>query len=124
MLLQLGDVPPAKISVKKNAFAAFCAAEAGKIRAILNLSRLQTKALKDSQGDHAIADNLPSIWSTFGERPDVDSAKLYAQHIHRFNVTAISKNYGLIEEELEKHVNWCSGIAEMLTENEVEDSRE
>lgn len=121
VLLQLGDVPPAVVSVGENAFAAFCTAEADKIHSIAELSRRQTKALKDSQGDHLIADNLPSIWTTFGESPDVDSAKLYAQHMHRFNVSAISNHRLEIEEHLDKHEEQLRSFASMLNSDKVEE---
>jgi hypothetical protein len=92
--------------VEPNGFRSFLAAEAVKLKEFSELVRLTTEALKDSQGSHAAstAPTLPQVWSKFGASPDMDSAKLFGTHIHRFNVQALSKTMQPVGEALEKHV--------------------
>jgi hypothetical protein len=105
ILLQMGPVP-VHAEVEPNGFRTFLAAEAAKLKEFSELVRLITEALKESQGSHAAstAPTLPHAWSKFGASPDMDSVKLFATHIHRFNVLALSKTMQPVREALEKHV--------------------
>lgn len=63
--------------------------------------------LKNSQGDHAVATapTLPCSWSKFGSSLAVDSAKLFAVHLHRLNVQALSEAMDPIHVALESHTD-------------------
>ena len=120
VLLQMGPVP-VHAEVEPNGFRSFLAAEAAKLKEFSELVRLTTEALKDSQGSHAAstAPTLPQVWSKFGASPDMDSAKLFATHIHRFNVLALSKTMQPVREELEKHVELLDKLRVSLPEDQL-----
>ncbi len=54
---------------------------------------IAVQTLYDSQGSNVLgnAPNLAQAWSKYGTAPDVDSAKLLAAQIHRFDVMALSQ---------------------------------
>lgn len=120
VLLLMGPVP-VHAEVESNGFRSFLAAEAAKLKEISELVRLTTEALKDSQGGHAAstAPTLPQVWSKFGASPDMDSAKLFGSHIHRFNVQALSKTMQPVREALEKHVELLDKLRRSLPEDQV-----
>ena len=120
VLLQMGPVP-VHAEVKPNGFRSFLAAEAAKLKEFPELVRLTTEALKDSQGSHAAstAPTLPQAWSKFGASPDMDSAKLFGTHIHRFNVQALSKTMQPVREALEKHVELLDKLRISLPEDQL-----
>ena len=119
VLLEMGPVP-VHAEVEPNGFRLFIAAEAAKLKEISELLRLTTEALKDSQGSHAAstAPTLPQVWSKFGASADMDSAKLFGTHIHRFNVQALSKTMQPVGEALEKHVELLEKLRISLPGNQ------
>lgn len=120
VLLLMGPVP-FHVEVKPNGFRSFLAAEAAKLKEFSELARRTIEALKDSQGDHAAstAPTLPHAWSKFGASPDVDSAKLFATHIHRFNVQALSQTMQPVREALETHVELLEKLRISLPDDQL-----
>ena len=86
----MGPVPD-HVEEESNGFRTFMVAEATRLKEIGDMARLTVEALKDSQGDPVMtAPTLPHAWSKFRASPNMDSAKLFATSIHRFNVQALA----------------------------------
>jgi len=122
--MQIGKVPEAATttttrSLQASNYATFLSAEANHLRNIAEHSKLSTKALKDSQGDHVISGSLPLIMQKFGTRPDVDSAKMYGAQIHRFNVNVVAESKVEIEKMLTDRAEDLDAWSKMIREAEA-----
>jgi hypothetical protein len=75
--------PTTPISLDDGLLPAFKHAEAARVTGIVEHSKRRTQALKKSQGNRAVAEIPPSLWSTFRSRPNVDSPQIWAQILCR-----------------------------------------
>ncbi|KAI9764332.1 MAG: hypothetical protein M1839_005963 [Geoglossum umbratile] len=104
VLLQIGEIPPSSKSIKSDAVIAFIKCEADYLRSLAEYSKRYAEALKDSQGNQTVVLDLPAIWANFKDKPDVDSARLYAVGVHRYSVTQVMVKDQAIGQKLNGHV--------------------
>ena len=114
VLLQIGDMPPSNNSIKRSSFSAFVRCEADYLQALSKYSKRYTEALRDSQGNQMIASDLPTLWANFKDKPDVDSARLYHIHAHRYSVLQTSIKDEAIEQKLDGRVEFLGRLMEAM----------
>ena len=103
-LLQFGATTPIQTSMKEDYFGAFLESHTCHLRAILDYSRRHEEALKEVLGNQAVSESIQSIWESFAQQPDADSARLYASMSHRYAISELSKAYETVENKLEEYV--------------------
>ncbi|KAK0941861.1 hypothetical protein LTR29_006587 [Friedmanniomyces endolithicus] len=87
------DDPPSEL-------ARFVLAQALQWERLLDSFHTTLSQLQDFHGAHTVEYTLPEIWAAFGDRPDKDSAKLMAAHLHRWHARATAENFTGIEKEM------------------------
>ncbi|KAH0544430.1 hypothetical protein FGG08_001457 [Glutinoglossum americanum] len=114
VLLQIGEILPSSKSIKSDAVTAFVKCEADYLRSLTEYGKRFAEALKDSQGNQTVALDLPAIWANFKDKPDVDSARLYAINVHRYSVTQMMAKDQAIGQKLNGHVIFLDRFLESL----------
>lgn len=108
----------------KGGFGRFIQAEMTAMETIQQHIRDSVQGLKDSQGSNILSGgpSMPQIWTKFGEAPDVDSAKLYGAHIHRYNVEAVTQIFQTLQDLLRKHMAMLQELKDSIVDDSEGDT--
>ncbi|KAI9760439.1 MAG: hypothetical protein M1840_002417 [Geoglossum simile] len=82
----ISEIPLSSKSIKSDVVTVFIECEVDYFRSLTEYSKYYTEALKDYQGNQTVISDLPSIWASFKDKPDVNSTRLYAINIHRYSI--------------------------------------
>lgn len=121
--LLVGDSQAPTQEASPSNIAQLCDHTANTFEKIAELMTNKLQFLKNSQaGSDIVAASVLRLWEEYGSAIDTDSAKLFALHLHKFNVQAVGKVFEDVPQKMRETAKYFRELAAKSRELEEDES--